>query len=95
MYRARFTYLYSLLAAVGTAAVCALLLGPVVLGQPVRVETRHVAQPGLSKSASSADARGRFRSNPQTVDGTQLGFPQGVTCEAYPLRDGVALICHQ
>lgn len=94
MYAGRFAYVYGLLGLIAAAAVAALILGPAVLGDPVRVETEYRDTPALSKSASSSEARGRFAGEGQAIDGTQLGLPAGVTCDMYELKDGVALICH-
>ncbi len=94
MYAARFNYLFALLALVAAAAIAAVLLGPVALGEPVRTETQYRDAKALTNGSSAQEARGRFTGAPQSIDGTQLGFPDGITCDAYQLKDGVALICH-
>lgn len=95
MYAERFRYVYYLIAAVAAAAVCAVLIGPVALGDPVRVQTEYRDTPALSSSASAAEASKQFKGRPETIDGQQLGLPAGSTCDLFELADGIALICHQ
>jgi hypothetical protein len=91
-YHGRFLYLKFLLATVGAAfLVCGAYK---IAGQDTRTVTVTKPAPGLTASSTAADASSRFSGEPQTVPGEELGFPEGSVCDAYPLKDGVALVCH-
>lgn len=94
MYTDRFIALKLLLAIIGTVAICGFLYS-ITFAPQTRVETQVSEPPPLSASSKIAEVSGRFESAPsQSVPTEQLGMPEGGTCDAYPLQDGLVLLCH-
>lgn len=57
--------------------------------------TVYEPQPALTSSSRAAEAAERLGTPGQSVPGAQIN-PQleGLTCDAYPLADGLLLLCH-
>lgn len=96
-HRVFFRLVYGLLAVLATVACCA-FFGYIVLSATTDTTVQYVEKHDrqLDSKTSVSDTRGRFKGAPaQTINGPDMGLPAGSKCDAYELKDGLALLCYQ